>query len=220
MAKIQITQNRDFEFTAFLKDKNGNATPIVGQTLVKVKMKNADGTTLELVAPQVAKVNEVQTLAFSEDPSSGTFKLDFGNGNITANINFNDSLATVETKINALNIFSAVVVTGVIDQATGLTLTFGGNDGGREQPLPIVTNALLPTLIVTPAETVKGVALSGVLVVSEERGEIKVNGSEVQSALLEEANNQTAVFIVRIADKDLNIPPQISFHDVLADPLT
>jgi len=219
MGKVQITKGRDFEYTAFLKDKNGNPISIVGQTLVKVRKKNEDGTVLELFAPLVAKVNEIQKIAFDVNPTGGSFILDFGNGNITAAINFSDSLATIEGKINALKIFSAVVATGVIDQATGLSLAYDGNDGGRDQPLPTATSSLTPATVITPSEFVKGIAESGIDVVSEQRGELKIKGSEVQSDILEEAANQTAVFVVRVADKDLNIPPQKAFHDVLADPL-
>lgn len=219
MGKVKIKQSRDFEYTAFLVDENGKPVSIVGQTLVKVRKKNTDKTILELSAPLTPKVNEVQDIAFSVDPTAGTFKLDFGNGEITADINFNDNLATVASKINALKIFSAVLVTGAIDLATGLTLTFAGDDGGRNQPLPTVTNALTPTLIVTPTETIKGVAESGINVVSEPRGEIKVKGNEVQSQALLEGDDQTTEFIVRIGDQDLNIPAQKNFHDVEADQL-
>lgn len=218
--KIDITHGRDFEYTVFFQDKNGKPVSLVGQTLVKVKKKNTDGSVLILSSPLTAKVNEIQKITFSEDPTGGDFKLDYGCGFITAAINWDDDAATVQAKINALNLFSAVVVVGVIDQATGLTLTFGGNDGGRDQPLPIVTDNLQPdAVIVTPSEDTKGIAETGVDVVSEARGEIKVKGSEIQASALLVQLDQTMVPIVRIGDKDLNIKPQEEFYDVFSDPL-
>ena len=219
MGKVQVTQGRDFEYTAFLKDKDGQAVPIVGWTFIEVKKINADGSTLRLRAPLVAKVNEVQKIDFSVNPTGGTFKLDYGNGLVTQAINFNDDAATYQAKVNALSIFSGVIGAGVIDQATGLTTTYGGNDGGRDQPIPVVINNLVPVLDVTVTEVTKGIAETGVDVVSAERGELKIKGSEIESAALNAAIDQTVVFIVRIADKDLNIPPQESFLDVVIDPI-
>ncbi len=218
--KIIINQGRDFEYTIFLIDKNGIPVSIVGWTLIEIKHKNTDGSILRLRSPLTAKVDEVQQITFSEDPTGGTFVLDYGNGQVTAAINWDDDAATVQAKINALNIFSAVVSAGVIDQATGLTTTFGGDDGAREQPVPIVTDNLEPASVdITVARTTKGIAETGSTVISAERGEIKVKGSEVQSPLLLAGEDQTMVPIVRVADKDLNIEPQENFYDVKSDPL-
>ena len=224
MSQTEITQGRDFEFTAFLKDKKTKKPiDITGQTLVSLEMKRTDGTKLIMFAPLTAAVNEIQTISFPSTPTSGKFKLDFGNGNITDFINFDDNAAAVQTAINAVKIFSAVVVAGVIDQATGLTLTYGGNDGGRNQPEPLIDSSTLSdgsTVVPVVAETTTGVAESGIDVVEEKRGEIKIKGSEVESALLKADSNQTAVFIVRIGAKDLNIPPVEDFHTVFSDPLS
>ena len=222
MALVTITQGRDFEFTAFLVDQDKKPVDITGQSLVKMEMKKTDGNKLTMFAPLTPAVNEIQTITFPTTPTSGAFKLDFGNGNITTAINFNDNAAAIQAIINALKIFSSVVVTGVVDQATGLTLTYSGNDGGRNQAEPLIDTSTLSDgspVVPVVTETVVGVAENGIDVVSEARGELKIKGSEAQSILLKADDDQTAVFIVRIGAKDLNIPPAENFHTVLADPL-
>lgn len=222
MSQVKITQGRDFEFTAFLVDQDKKPVDITGQTLVKLEMKKTDGNKLIMFAPLTPAVNEIQTITFPTTPTSGSFKLDYGNGNVTAAINFNDNAAAIQVIINALKIFSSVVVAGVVDQATGLTLTYSGGDGGRNQAEPLIdSNTLSDGSPVVPVvtETVTGVAENGIDVVSEPRGELKIKGSEAQSILLKADEDQTAVFIVRVGEKDLNIPPTENFHTVFTDPL-
>lgn len=222
MGKVKITQNRDFEYTAFLVDEDGKPVDITGFTLVKVRKGNTDGSTLELFAPLTPASNEVQDITFPSDPTSGQFKLDYGNGNKTAFIQFNDNAAAVQAAINAVKIFSAVSVAGVIDQATGLTITYAGDDGGRNQPEPLISDSTLSDgspVVPVVVETTPGVAENGIDVVSAQRGELKIKGNELQAGLLKEDDDQTTVFVVRVGAKDLNIPPALDFHDVVKDPL-
>lgn len=104
-------------------------------------------------------VNEVQDIAFANDPDSGSFAFNFDEGT-TALIQFSDSLATIKTKIEAILGVDTVIVTGAIDSATGLTLTFKGTKGGTDRDLPtIISNTLqdgLIATIVTPSESVAG----------------------------------------------------------------
>jgi hypothetical protein len=54
-----------------------------------------------------------QTLTLSGVAASGTFKLNY-NGNATAAINWNDSISTIQTKVQAVTGLSAATVTGSI----------------------------------------------------------------------------------------------------------
>lgn len=109
----------------------------------------------------VAPVNEVQTIGFDNDPDGGSFELVFTEGT-TAPINHNDSLATVKSKIEAVLGTDTIVVTGAIDNATGLTLTYKGTLGGIDRPLPTVSNDTLNFSATpsnaTPAASVDGAA--------------------------------------------------------------
>ncbi len=109
----------------------------------------------------VPAVNEVQTIGFSNDPDGGSFQLVFTEGT-TAAINFGDSAGTVKTKIEAVLGVDTVVVTGVIDLATGLTVTYKGLLGGIDRALPtIASNTLaegVTATVITPAESVAGAA--------------------------------------------------------------
>lgn len=55
----------------------------------------------------------VQTITFSGIAASGTFKFSY-NGNLTATINWNDTIATIQTRLRALTGLGAVTATGSI----------------------------------------------------------------------------------------------------------
>jgi hypothetical protein len=63
----------------------------------------------------------VQILTLSGTAASGTFELNY-NGNATAAINWNDSISTIQTKVQAVTGLSAALVTGSIASGT-LTIT-------------------------------------------------------------------------------------------------
>ncbi len=221
MGKVKINRGRDFQFTLRLRDKDGNIIKLTGFTKACLQMKNEDDTILELSSPLATTVNEIQDVAFATDSDAGSFKLNFG-GYVTAAINFDDSLVQIADKINALKIFSEVLVTGAIDLATGLTLTFSGNDGGRDQALPSVESNSLTlasvAVAVTPAENVMGVAESG-LSVDAEAGEITVKGSEKEADALASGENLTGVVLIRVGAQDLNIDPLTELYDMVENPL-
>lgn len=223
MGKVEVFQGRDSAFTAFVVDKTTKtAIGIEGQSFISMEMLKTDGNKLTIFAPLIDAVNEIQTVTFPSDPTSGTFKLDYGNGNITPVINWDDDAAAVQVALRALRIFSAVVVSGVINQAAGLTLTYAGNDGGRNQVEPLIdSNSLSDGAPVVPvvAETTAGVAENGIDVVSEERGELRIKLSEAQTSLLKAEKDQTVVFTIRKGAVDMNIPPHENFLDVLSNPL-
>lgn len=81
---------------------------------------------------------EIQQISFGSTPKTGTFTLTF-NGQTTANINYNDTAITVQNKLQAISSVGLgnVLVTGTIDNVTGLTVTFQGTLSNT--PLPLIT---------------------------------------------------------------------------------
>jgi uncharacterized phage protein gp47/JayE len=102
----------------------------------------------------VAGVDEVQNIAFSASPTSGTFTLKYNNEETVA-LNYDASNADVQTALNNLNSLSGIVVTGSI--AADFVITYSGNDGKQPQPLLTVgTNSLSPVTTITITETTDG----------------------------------------------------------------
>lgn len=100
---------------------------------------------------QVAE-NSIQTLIFTSVPTVGHFTISIedpaGNTLTTANINYNDNAAAVQTKIRALadgmtTPYSDVVVTG--SYGAGFTIECAGGVSGSkfQNPFVVVTNTLL-----------------------------------------------------------------------------
>ena len=110
------------------------ATPIPS-TFVASVLGNADarfkinqvGATINNPA-----VDEVQAIAFSATPTSGKFNIVFPEGT-TADIAFGASAAAITTICEAVLGAGNIVVTGVIDDSTGLTLTYGAALGGVDR---------------------------------------------------------------------------------------
>jgi len=76
------------------------------------------------VAPIIMPQTSVQTVTFALAPTSGTFVLEYGVYS-TAAINWNDSTATVQGKLQAVPGLGSVTVTGTIAGLL-LTVTFAG----------------------------------------------------------------------------------------------
>lgn len=87
-------------------------------------MPNAYATIQALVTPALLPQTTVQTVAFSGVAASGTFKLTYGS-QTTATINWNDSVSTIQTKLQALTGLGSITVTGSIVSKL-LTVTFTG----------------------------------------------------------------------------------------------
>lgn len=109
----------------------------------------------------VDAVNEVQTIGFSNDPDGGSFQLVFGEGT-TAAILFSDNAAAVKSKIEAVLGADTVRVAGVIDNATGLTITYKGTLGGVNRAEPTFQSNTLAegvtATVITIAEATPGAA--------------------------------------------------------------
>lgn len=106
----------------------------------------------------IAAVNEVQKVAFSVTPVSGSFKLVF-DGEVTSAIAWNASAAGVQAALEALSNIGTgnVAVSGSIDNSTGLTITFQSSLGGLNQPqIASTENLLSPSTTITPSTFTPG----------------------------------------------------------------
>lgn len=104
-------------------------------------------------APVIMPQTTVDTIAFGAAPTSGVFTLSYG-GETTANINYNDAAATIQTKLRALTGLSAITVTGSISGLL-LTVTFTGVLSPAAE-LEVASSTLLATsdpVAVTITET-------------------------------------------------------------------
>lgn len=94
----------------------------------------ASATVGALVKPLVMPQVTVQTVTLSAAPTAGTFTITW-NGATSAAINWNDSTATIQTKVRAITGLSATTVLGTLAGLV-LTLTFTGQ---TVYPAPLVT---------------------------------------------------------------------------------
>lgn len=85
---------------------------------------------------------EKQHIAFSANPAAGAFELNFG-GDVTAAINWDDTLEEIQEKVRTLTGLEYATVEGDINQADGLDITFGGYVG--DAALMTITNNTLAT---------------------------------------------------------------------------
>lgn len=77
-----------------------------------------------LVNPVVMPQTSTQEISFATAPASGAFVLDY-DGHLSASINWNDSNATIQTKIQAVTGLGSVTVAGEI-ATLSLVVTFTG----------------------------------------------------------------------------------------------
>jgi len=91
-----------------------------------------------------AQYDETQQVAITGAPTGGTFTLTFG-GQTTATINWNDTQATVQTRLQALSSIGAgnALVTGGPGPATPYVVEFAGTMAKTAQALITLTNNLL-----------------------------------------------------------------------------
>jgi hypothetical protein len=110
-----------------------------------------------LIAPQTT----TETIVFSSAPASGSFVLNYSSifsSGATAAINWNDSTATIQSKIQAITGLSSVTVSGTI---AGLTLTVVFT--GVIPPAAIFTvssNTLGVTITVTETDEILPIAIA------------------------------------------------------------
>ncbi len=85
---------------------------------------NASAMIQSLVTPVVMPQTSLQEVTFALAPTSGAFVLSY-NDISSASINWNDSSATIQTKLRAISGLSSITVTGEISSLT-LVVTFTG----------------------------------------------------------------------------------------------
>lgn len=159
----------------------GTAGTTIPGTTTQFAVANQPANVFALAATVtlVAGQNCIQTLTLTGVPVSGTFDLILNGSQVT--INWNDSAATIQTKIRTLNFASGCVVTGSL--AGGLvTVTFAGaaTGGLMVQPMFAVTNDSLVTsspsaISVVPAITQAGIDQANVNLTATATGPIVAN---------------------------------------------
>jgi hypothetical protein len=100
---------------------NYYANLLILQYLGKAK---AYATIQTLVAPVLLPQTTLESITFPTVPTGGTFQLTYG-PSTTAAINWNDSVTTIQTKLQALTGLGSVTVTGSIASQT-LSVLFTG----------------------------------------------------------------------------------------------
>jgi len=206
--RVTLRKGKDAEFTIDIVDEDGRSVSIVGQTFIKLQFPSSTtGEVVELFAPVDSGQDEIQKLTYSSVPDSGDFKLKFGTETTVA-IAFGAANSAIEAAIEGLKQLSDVTVSGSF--AAGHTLTFAGNDGLRDQPLPTVVDNTLKTgaadVTITPSATQEGRGLSGIEVTDDKCTQLTVKVSEGDVELMNVGIDQDMELFVRVGAKDLNIP--------------
>lgn len=119
---------------------NSRISQIINETQFKLNLATSTSGNFTKTAAAY------QTVAFSVAPTSGTFKLNY-KGVDTAAINWNDSTATIQTKIRAISGLSTVIVTGTIASKL-LTITFD-SVATPVTAFTVSANALAPSTAIT-----------------------------------------------------------------------
>lgn len=150
----------------------------VGTVIPSGSVVSVDGSpdnrfVTESSATLAAGTDEEQKIVFSAVPDAGAFTLKF-RGETTSSLAFNATATDVENALNALTYLSGVSVAG--DFTSGFTVTFGGDDGKRDQPLiEEDTNTLTATatpVTTTITEETTGVPQATVSMSSEDTGPV------------------------------------------------
>jgi hypothetical protein len=149
-------QNLFIEFTA--TSINGSAQPMIAAILAGLPTSfvpgvfqevniNALATAIQAIDPNTLVTNagfsvaQTQIATLSGVAASGTFEINY-NGNTSAAINWNDSISTIQTKVQAVTGLSSALVTGSI---ASQTLTFNLTAIADVQGLLYVTSNSLMT---------------------------------------------------------------------------
>lgn len=122
-----------------------------------LSMPKAIGCINNTVSPVLIPQTSVQTVTFSAAPTSGTFTLSY-NGSAVAAINWNDSAAAIQAKLQAVTALAAVTVAGTIASGT-LSMTFTGVPAPA-YVLLLTANSLAPAVVVSVAETDQTIPLA------------------------------------------------------------
>lgn len=186
-------------------------------------VQNSPASIFQLLAAVtlVAGASCVQTITFSAVPASGTWQLDLG-GTETALINWNDSLSTIQTKVQALEFASGCIVTQLSSTVLQIAFNGVGTGGFMVQPLFIISESALEDgssnpITITPAITVPGLNQASVSLTATNTGAVIANagtltnivtpvsgltgGLNIQDATVGQAVEQDNAYRTRMAQE-------------------
>lgn len=218
---IKIVAGRDKKIRIFVFEEDGK-TPadITGYDYINLAVRSLTGDRVELLAPRSAGADEVQDIDFDSVPDAGSFQITLGN-ETTAAIPFGASNTDVENAINALELFSEVVVTG--NFTGGFQVTFQGKNGKRNQPAVVIANNTLEAasapVAVTVAVTTEGKSRSGIEVFSVFPAVLDAYYTEEETVLILQDQVLCGDLQIRKGEDDMDIEPLDDFIEVVADPL-
>lgn len=148
-----VTRNPATKSTAIVKATGTEGTLIPTGSVISKENDPLTRFVTDSDATIGAGINEIQKAGFNLDPDSGDFKFTF-NGNESGVIQHNDNAATIQVVLEALTGIGAgnVLVSGAINDVTGLTITFQGALAEQDvSALTVTSNNLLDG--VTPVVT-------------------------------------------------------------------
>ena len=170
-------------FIGDLANLNVAQLSVINNTMIQTQTTNIVYATSLQGVPDDAGDDEIQKIAFSTVPDSGTWALNF-NGQITSTLNFNDNALAVENALNTLPALGGVTVSG--DFALGFTITFAGINGKVNQPTLLMQNTTLfsnsVAIDITPCTVTDGLfPAQNLLNVSN--GAVAVNSVKLSNAV-------------------------------------
>ena len=112
------------------------------RTFLQLQNQSANMIRVKIGAPFLAPQSSVQTVTFSATPTAGVFQIKIGSAQ-TANINWNDSNATIQTAVQGLSTVGSgnCLVTGSF--LAGLVFTFAGTLANSAVPAVQIVSSTL-----------------------------------------------------------------------------
>ena len=154
-AIIRLQARKSLIYGQYLFGTVGTVVPAGSQ----IAVLNSAASIFETLAAVtlVAGADAVQSLIYSNPPTAGTYKLQYGN-NETVFINWNDNAVTIQAKLNAVLYLEEITVSG----AGPFSITFAGTAGKQPQQLLVVASNTLTygggAVTIAIAETTVGVS--------------------------------------------------------------
>lgn len=206
--KIKVLKGRRKTFDLFVQNEQGQPKDLTGWSLIRLGVKHSSGC-VKKYAPKAAGVDEVQRLDLKL-ADAGSFKLSFGS-EVTPDLPFGVTAAQIQTALNDFFELSGITVADVSQSV--FDITFGGNDGARAQDLLTVEESTLQEsgsdVIATVTEETAGVESSGIEVIEEKSGHLKVTLSTDDVGLLDVRTDQSIDLYIRIGNEDLDLDPSL-----------
>lgn len=202
--KSKVIEGRAFGVLATIVPA-GTIISVVGDTTARFETL-ADSTIVN------AAIDQVEKISFDTDPDAGKFNIIFPEGT-SADIAHDDSIPTIQGILDAVLGGGNSVVSGALDDATGLTITFGGTLGGLPRTALTITGNTLtsggPATVATPSITTAGSKPSTNLIIleAETAGPVAaLTGTltviETPTIGLEDFTNEADAIVGRLVEED------------------